>query len=75
MSISNEETARRHAAIRREIARILAEAAPVMALQARRMDALGQGHPDPHPEADQEFADRIVEAHRTSTDRAPGRAP
>ena len=69
--MNNEQT---RAEIRREIARTLAEAAPVMAMQAARMRKIGQGLPDPHPEADQEFADRVVEEHRTRTDRTPGRA-
>jgi len=72
MSGGHEETARRHSEIRREIVRTLAGAAPAMAMQAARMRALGEGKPDPHPEADGEFMDRIIEERRTGTERTHG---
>jgi len=71
-----EERARRHDAIRREIARTVARTAPLMARQAARMRSISAGRGDPFPEMDGEFMDRLVEERRTGTERTPpGRVP
>jgi len=43
-----------------EIRRVLARARGTMLKQARRMRALDEGRPDPHPELDEEFVDSMI---------------
>ncbi len=66
--MNNEQT-------RREIRSTLLRARSALLKEAARMRAISQGHPDPAPELDEEFADRIVEEHRTRRTVRPGRAP
>lgn len=53
---------------RAEIRRMLARTRGMMLKQTRRMRALDEGRPDPHPELDEEFMDSMIREHSGERD-------